>query len=165
MGAVECGQSLPAFRRHPWDLGVEDVTKLFPRRGRHAGSLFAASVMDGRDAAMIGGKSKPSKIILAAVFGVRKPLDAADDHEVGAARQKRHSPDQRRGVRRGQPLVLEGRLPVGTHVSKRGFSRLGPPAVHTRLERPWGALHGLAEANFVELEIRAVVTSSRNSWP
>src|SRR5258705_8154164 len=77
MGAVECGQTLPALRRHPWDLGVEDVANLFPRRGRHAGSLFAASVMDGRDAAMIGGKSKPAEIILAAVFGVRKPLDAA----------------------------------------------------------------------------------------
>ena len=88
MGAVECGQTLPAFRRNPWDLGVEDVTKLFPRRRRYAGSLFGASVMDSRDAAMIGGKSKPAEIILAAVFGVREPLDATDDHDVGAARQK-----------------------------------------------------------------------------
>jgi hypothetical protein len=55
-------------------------------------------------------------------------------------------------------LVLEGGLPVGIRVSKRGFSRLGPPRVLTRAERPEGAIHGLAEADFVELEIRAVVT-------
>ena len=41
-------------------------------------------------------------------------------------------------------------------VSKRGFSRLGPPRVVTCPERPEGAIHGLAEPDFVELEIRAV---------
>ena len=87
MGAVEGGQTLPAFRRHPWDFGVEDITKLVPRHGRYAGSLFAAGVMDGRDAAMIGGKppeqaGNGGELVLATVA-------SKDAEEVGRDRIER----------------------------------------------------------------------------
>ena len=55
-----------------------------------------------------------------------------------------------------QPLVLEGGLPVGIQRGLAGFSAFAPPGVLTRPERPQGAVHGLAGADFAQLIAAAI---------